>query len=141
MEAKNETLKKYADAEAGGGLGLATTEQLRIMKNMSAAISKDAHKTAPKFKVRSDGIVEYSYTETRNYAHVHGGKMQSEEKNDIVERKTVFTGTIGTDGLLRKGQSSKEERIIKRGREPRRRKDWTPPCRISWCPAEEASDE
>ena len=122
MEAKNETLKKYADAEAGGGLGLATAEQLRIMKNMSAAISKDAHKTAPKFKVRSDGIVEYSYTETRNYAHVHGGKMLSEEKDDIVERKTIFTGTIGKDGLLRKGTSTKEEKMIKSGREPRRRK-------------------
>ena len=101
---------------SGGGIGLATEEQRRIMKNMVSAISKDAYKTAPKFKLRSDGIVEYTYTETRNYAHVHGGKMQSEEKNDIVERKTVFTGTIGTDGLLRKGQSSKEERIIKRGR-------------------------
>lgn len=107
---------------AGGGLGRATSEQRRIMGNMSAAISEDAHKTAPKFKLRSDGIVEYTYTETRNYAHVHGGKMQSEEKNDIVERKTVFTGTIGKDGLLRKGKSSKEERIIKRGREPHRRK-------------------
>lgn len=107
---------------AGGGLGRATSEQRRIMGNMSAAISEDVHKTAPKFKLRSDGIVEYTYTETRNYAHVHGGKMQSEEKNDIVERKTVFTGTIGKDGLLRKRKSSKEERIIKRGREPRRRK-------------------
>lgn len=107
---------------AGGGLGRATSEQRRIMGNMSTAISEDAHKTAPKFKLRSDGIVEYTYTETRNYARVHGGKMQSEEKNDIVERKTVFTGTIGKDGLLRKGASTKEEKIIKRGREPRRRK-------------------
>lgn len=105
-----------------GGLGRATSEQRRIMGNMRAAISKDAHKSAPEFKVRSDGVVEYTYTETRNFARVHGGKMQSEEKNDIVERKTVFTGTIGKDGLLRKGASAKEEKIIKRGREPRRRK-------------------
>lgn len=132
MGAKNETLKKETDAEACGGIGLATAEQRKIMENMITAISKDAYKTEPKFWLRSDGIVEYAYTETRNYDHVHGGKMQSEEKNDLVERKTVFTGTIGKDGLLRKGQSSKEERIIKRGREPRRRKDWTPPCRISW---------
>ena len=107
---------------AGGGLGRATSEQLRIIGNMRAAISKDAHKTSPEVKMRSDGVVEYTYTETRNYARVHGGKMQSEEKNDTVERKTVFTGTIGKDGLLRKGASTKEEKIIKRGREPRRRK-------------------
>lgn len=95
---------------AGGGLGRATKEQRRIMGNMRAAISKDAHKSAPEFRVRSDGVVEYTYTETRNYARVHGGKMQSEEKNDTVERKTVFTGTIGKDGLLRKGASTKEEK-------------------------------
>lgn len=65
---------------AGGGLGRATKEQRRIMGNMRAAISKDAHKSAPEFRVRSDGVVEYIYTETRNYARVHGGKMQSEEK-------------------------------------------------------------
>ena len=107
---------------AGGGLGRATKEKRRIMGNMRAAISKDAHKSAPEFRVRSDGVVEYTYTETRNYARVHGGKMQSEEKNDTVERKTVFTGTIGKDGLLRKGASTKEEKIIKHGRDPRRRK-------------------
>lgn len=107
---------------SGGGLGRATSDQRRIMGNMRAAISKDEHKTAPEFKMRSDGVVEYTYTETRNYAIVHGGKMQAEEKNDIVERKTVFTGTIGKDGLLRKGASTKEEKIIKRGREPHRRK-------------------
>ena len=31
---------------AGGGLGRATSEQRRIIGNMSAAISKDARKTA-----------------------------------------------------------------------------------------------
>ena len=62
----------------GGGLGRATSEQRRIIGNMRAAISKDTHKTAPEFRVRSDGVVEYTYTETRNYARVHGGKMQSE---------------------------------------------------------------
>lgn len=44
---------------AGGGLGRATKEQRRIMGNMRAAISKDAHKSAPEFRVRSDGVVEF----------------------------------------------------------------------------------
>ena len=107
---------------AGGGTLGATSEQRRIMGNMRAAISKNVNQTAPIFKRRSDGVIEYSYTETRNYSIVHGGKMQSEDKNDIVERKTTFTGTIGKDGLFRKGKSTKEEKLIKRGREPRRRK-------------------
>ena len=107
---------------AGGGTLGATSEQRKIMSNMRKSISKNAYRTAPIFKRRADGVVEYSYTETRNYSIVHGGKMQSIEKNDIVERKTTFTGTIGKDGLLRKGKSTKEEKVIKRGREPRRRK-------------------
>lgn len=106
---------------AGGALD-ATPEQRRIMRNMRAAISKNEHQTAPIFKRRSDGAIEYSYTETRNYSIVHGGKMQAEEKNDIVERKTTFTGTIGKDGLWRRNKSAKEEKLIKRGRESRRRK-------------------
>ena len=75
---------------AGGGTLGATSEQRRIMGNMRAAISKNVHQTAPIFKRRSDGVIEYSYTETRNYSIVHGGKMQSEEKMILSKGKPLL---------------------------------------------------
>lgn len=101
---------------SSGGISRATQAQKRIMSNISKSVQKNPENSDLSFKMLKNGDVEFTYTETRTITHVHGSKMQSEEKNDILKRVSVYHGTIGKDGLWRKNRKSKTETLIKKGK-------------------------
>lgn len=94
----------------------ATGEQKRIMSNIKRAVEKRTGTTPPKFTRGTDGVVHYSYTETKIVSVAHAGKMQSEEKNDIYERTIHHTGRILTDGLIRQNKSKIKDVLKRKGR-------------------------
>lgn len=83
--------------------------------------------TDVKFHRNEAGEVEYTYTEKKTVQQVHGG-FQAEEKNDVYERTIVHSGRIGKDGLITRNEDEKTDVLIKKGREPKRKKttagDW-----------------
>ena len=103
----------------GGSSGLShfTDAQHSVIRRMQNALSKRNNiSSQPTFKRNRDGTVEYSYTETRNYTKEKGGKWQSATKGDVYERTTVFSGTIGKDGLRKERKPVKTEKMIRRGK-------------------------
>lgn len=103
----------------GGSSGFSafTDAQNTVISRMRNALGKRQNiSSQPTFKRNSDGTVEYSYTETRNYVKEKGGKWQSATKGDVYERTTVFSGTIRKDGLRKENKPVKTEKMIKRGR-------------------------
>ena len=101
---------------AGSGLNKASSEQQRRMRSLESrnALNPSMY-TAPTFKMNKDGSVSYEYVTTTVYQHVHGGKMQSQSKNDPYERTTTESGVIMQDGLVKKNKPVKVERLIKKG--------------------------
>lgn len=111
----------------GGSSGLgsfsrATPEQTRLMNNLRKRNEKNDTYSQPTFKMNKDGSVSYEYTQKRIIHHVHGGKMQSEEKNDVYERTERYSGTIMPDGLRKQNKTTKEDVLIRKGREKKRKK-------------------
>lgn len=113
----------------GGAVGLSSTsrttpEQNRIMGNMERVLERDsAHGySKPTFKTNKDGSISYEYTRARTIEYVHGGKMQSQEKNDIYERTEHYSGVIMRDGLRRANKTTSDDVLIRKGRSPRRKK-------------------
>lgn len=103
----------------GGSSGLSsfTDAQNTAISRIKKALSKNKHiSSQPTFKRNRDGTVEYSYTETRKFAREKGGKIQSATKADTYERTTIFSGTIGKDGLRKEKKPIKTERLLKRGK-------------------------
>lgn len=99
-----------------GGFASASDEQKRKISNITRVLSERRFVVGkPSFEIRKDGVVEYKYIEKQNFQKVHGG-MQSPDKNDVVERTTVFSGVILRDGLIKRNKNQKEEKLIKRGR-------------------------
>ena len=102
----------------GGSSGFASVspEQKRLMSNLQKRNAKYDMYSAPKFTKNKDGSVSYEYKKEQIINHVHGGKMQSAEKNDIYRRTEVITGKIMKDGLRRENKPIKTETLIKRGK-------------------------
>jgi hypothetical protein len=98
------------------GVGRVSSEQTRIMNNMKKALSKDKHSSDLNFKMNADGTVSYSYIKTDISAYVHGGKMIDPRKNDIYERKTVYSGAIHKDGMRVKNKTEETKTLIKKGK-------------------------
>lgn len=69
-----------------------------------------------KVKTDKSGTVSYEYTERKTVTHVHGGKMQSADKNDVYERLTKQSGKIMPDGLRKKNKPEIFDKIIKKGK-------------------------
>lgn len=91
--------------------------QIRIMNNMRNVLSRDTSVVEPiTFDRQKDGTVSYQYTTEQSFHKVHGGKMISPDKDDIVKRITIFSGTIAKDGMRIKNQPIKTETIVKRGK-------------------------
>ncbi|MBU5481733.1 hypothetical protein [Blautia sp. MSJ-19] len=100
----------------GGSSGLSpSSEQQRLMDGLKR---RNEHYgwSVPKFGKNKDGSVSYEYTREKIVHHVHGGKMQGPEKNDIYRRTEVVTGKIMKDGLRRENKPVKTETLIKRGK-------------------------
>lgn len=113
----------------GGASGLSsvprtTPEQNRIIGNIERVLERDSAQgySKPTFKTNNDGSVSYEYTRTKTIENVHGGKMQSTEKNDIYERTEHYSGVIMRDGLRRANKTTKDDVLIRKGRSPRRKK-------------------
>lgn len=104
----------------GGTSGLrvgsgATQEQQIVMKRFERKLPKLGY-TKPTFKKQKDGFITFEYTKTRLVAHVHGGKMQSPDKNDLYEKTEFHRGKIGKDGLILREGSTSVNKLIKRGK-------------------------
>jgi hypothetical protein len=97
---------------AGGGV---TQEQQTIMKRFEKKYPNLGY-TKPTFKKQNDGFIAFEYSKTRVVTHVHGGKMQSPDKNDIYERTQTYRGKIGKDGLILRGDSTSVDKLINRGK-------------------------
>lgn len=104
-----------------GGRGSASSVP-RYTQKQKAMIDR-LRKMANKYgyedvKVKTDksGTVSYEYTERKTVTHVHGGKMQSADKNDIYERVTKQSGKIMPDGLRKKNKPEISDKLIKRGK-------------------------
>lgn len=69
-----------------------------------------------KIKMDKDGAVNYEFSTRRRVYEVHGGKMQSPDKNDIYERTEKQSGKIMPDGLRKKNKTKVTDRLIKRGK-------------------------
>ena len=69
-----------------------------------------------KVKTDKSGAVSYEYTERKTVTKVHGGKMQSADKNDIYERLTKQSGKIMPDGLRKKNKTEVTDKLIKKGK-------------------------
>lgn len=102
----------------GGSSGLlsASAKQKQIMNNLRKRNAKYDMYSEPKFYLNKDGSVSYEYKKEKIVNRVHGGKMQSEEKNDIYRRTEVITGKIMKDGLWRDNKPVKTEVLIKKGK-------------------------
>lgn len=102
----------------GGSSGFASAspEQKFLMSNLQKRNAKYDMYSAPKFTKNKDGSVSYEYKKERIINRVHGGKMQSAEKNDIYRRTEIITGKIMKDGLRRENKPIKTETLIKRGK-------------------------
>lgn len=105
-----------------GSISKATSEQKRLMNNLENRNAKRAEFSKPTFNMNRDGSVSYEYTKTRIINRVHGGKMQSEEKNDVYERTEHYSGKIMPDGLRRENKTTYEDVLIRKGHSPRRKR-------------------
>ena len=103
---------------SGGGVGMsrATINQNAKILNIKRVLAKNKEISNLKFSMENDGVVRFSYTETKIRSRVHGGKMQSEQKNDTVKTVSVYEGTIGKDGLIKRNRAGKKERVLKQGK-------------------------
>lgn len=107
----------------GSASGMPTgvsSEQRRLMNNLIRRNSNPKNSkqeySEPRFTKNKDGSVTYEYQKKRLVTKVHGGKMQSEEKNDIYERTETYSGKIMRDGLHRKNKSVYTDVLVKRGK-------------------------
>lgn len=55
-------------------------------------------------------------TQATTVQKVHGGRMQSADKNDIYQRTKTHHGTIGKDGLVLRGKTTANDKLIKLGK-------------------------
>ena len=99
-----------------GGLSSATPEQQRLMNGLKRRNAEYDEYSEPKFTKNKDGTISYEYVKTKIVHKVHGGKMQSYEKNDVYRRVEVITGKIMKDGLRRENKPVKTETLIKKGK-------------------------
>lgn len=98
-----------------GGASGTTSEQQTVMKRFENVAKKNGY-SKPIFKAQNDGTVSFEYSRTTTIQKVHGGKMQSADKNDIYQRTETHHGKIGKDGLILRGKTTANDKLIKRGK-------------------------
>lgn len=103
-------------SKSGGLGGNISEEQKRKMDRLVKRNEEYDNFSKPTFRRDKDGNIEYEYTDTKIVNKVHGGKMQSPDKNDIYKRVTIESGRIMKDGLVKKNKSVKTETLIKKGK-------------------------
>lgn len=69
-----------------------------------------------KFSQNKDGTIDYTYERERDVVHVHGGKMQSPEKNDLYKRTEYYSGKIMKDGLIKRNLMTHEDVLVRKGK-------------------------
>lgn len=101
----------------GGSSGFLspTSEQQRRMNRLREIGPKYNYQNI-RFSSNKDGSIDYSYQIQRKVEYVHGGKMQDPRKNDIYERTEYYSGKFMRDGLIKRNKTTKEDRLIRRGR-------------------------
>lgn len=93
-------------------------QQRRLMNNLVKRNAKEAARgfSKPKFTKNKDGSITYEYQIKHRTVKIHGGKMQSPEKNDIYERTEHYSGKIMRDGLRKKNKTVYTDVLVKRGK-------------------------
>lgn len=101
----------------GGSSGFSypTSEQQRRMNRLREIGQRDNYRNI-QFERNRDGSIDFSYERQRRVEYVHGGKMQDPNKNDTYERTEYHTGKIMPDGLIKRNKTTKEDKLIRRGR-------------------------
>lgn len=101
----------------GGSSGLLspTSEQQRRMNRLREIGQRDNYQSI-QFERNRDGSIDFSYQRQRMVEYVHDGKMQDPNKNDVYERTEYYTGKIMPDGLIKRNKTTKEDKLIRRGR-------------------------
>lgn len=106
----------------GGSSGMSnvSSEQRRLMNNLVKRNTREDYISEgfskPKFTKNKDGSITYEYQVKHSTIKVHGGKMQSPEKNDIYERTEYYSGKIMQDGLRKKNKTVYTDVLVKRGK-------------------------
>lgn len=101
----------------GGASGFlsSTREQQRRMNRLREIGQSDNYQNI-RFERNRDGSIDFSYQRQRRIGYVHGGKMQDPSKDDIYERTEYYTGKIMPDGLIKRNKTTREDKLIRRGR-------------------------
>lgn len=99
----------------GGTLSKASPEQKKIMTNILNVTEKNGY-SKPVFKPQSDGFIYFEYLVEKHTVHVHGGKMQSPEKDDVYLTTETHRGRIGRDGLIIREKTTHSDKLVKRGK-------------------------
>lgn len=101
----------------GGASGfLSPTSEQQIKMNRLRNIGQRDNYQNIQFERNRDGSIDFSYERQRIVRYVHGGKMLSPDKDDIYERTEYYTGKIMPDGLIKRNKTTKEDKLIRRGR-------------------------
>lgn len=103
---------------SSGMSGGSSPQQRQLMSNLVNRNAREAARgfSKPKFTKNKDGSITFEYQIKHLTAKVHGGKMQSPEKNDIYEKTEHYSGKIMRDGLLKKNKTVYTEVLVKRGK-------------------------
>ena len=103
---------------SSSGIGVAsgtTSEQRTVMKRFENVAKKNGY-SKPVFKKQGDGSISFEYSRATTVQKVHGGRMQSADKNDIYQRTKTHHGTNGKDGLVLRGKTTANDKLIKLGK-------------------------
>lgn len=103
---------------SSSGMSSVSPKQRRLMNNLVKRNAKEAARgfSEPKFTKNKDGSITYEYQIKHRTVKIHGGKMQSPEKNDIYERTEHYSGKIMRDGLRKKNKTVYTDVLVKRGK-------------------------
>lgn len=92
-----------------------TAEQQKVMSRFKKVAQEKGYSN-PVFKKANDGFVLFESSKVRTVTKVHVGKMLSPDKDDVYERTETHRGKIGKDGLILRGKTTHEDKLIKRGK-------------------------
>lgn len=101
----------------GGNSGFLrpSNDQQKKMNRLREIAPKNGYQNI-KFSQNKDGTIDYTYERERDVVHVHGGKMQSPEKNDLYKRTEYYSGKIMKDGLIKRNLMTHEDVLVRKGK-------------------------
>lgn len=92
------------------------TPKQKVLVDRLKRMAKEYRYEDVKITMGKDGAVNYEFSTRKRVYGIHGGKMQSPDKNDIYERTEKQSGKIMPDGLRKKNKTEVTDKLIKKGK-------------------------